>query len=250
MLTTPIIYQLNNEFGSFTVEELDYEGRPARVLFSGPRHAAQSGMPLDGNPKMLFDYNQRFLELALELEPNRILVLGGGTLTLPSALLRVLSRVDITVVDINKDLITLAETYFGYTPNRRLKIIIDDAETVMKKNKKNVYDLIIVDLYNNFIIPEKFRTTDFALLINQSLASNGLVAINCIAGLAGEAALPAKQLISIYVNTIGSVKTIQADNNYTHWSPQNLIIMAAKNRELDKTWLNNYIEVSFADESL
>lgn len=244
MFARPILHRLDNEFGSFTVEELDYEGRPARVLFSGPHHAAQSGIPLDDNPRMLFDYNQRFIELALELEPKRILVLGGGALTLPTALLKVLTKTDITVIEIIKDLVVIAEKYFGYRTNNRLKIIIDDAETALKGQVKTIYDLILVDIYNDFVIPEKFITKDFANMINKYLAPSGIVAVNCIAGLFGESSLPAKRLTSVYNQSIGQVRTIQADSNYNHWSPQNLIIIAAKDKGLNEAFLKGYIEVS------
>ena len=111
--SSSVLKQLDSQFGNFTVEELIYDGRKARVLFSGPLHAAQSGLALDGNPRLLFDYNQRFLELSLELRPKNILVLGGGTLTLPNALIKYLPKAQVTTVEINPELITLARKYLA-----------------------------------------------------------------------------------------------------------------------------------------
>jgi len=250
MFTNKIVHRLENEFGNFTVEELDYEGRKARVLFSGIHRAAQSGIALDDNPRMLFDYNQRFIELAFLLVPRKILVIGGGTLTLSTALLKFMPRVEITAIEINKDLIELAKNYFGYTPDPRLKIIIDDAESAIQTEVHDLYDLIFIDVYNDFVIPDKFRTKKFALLLSKILALNGVVATNCIAGVTGQAALPAKQLIASYAQTIGPVKIIQADLNDNHWIAQNLIIMASKGKRIDEKWLKGYIEVTFVGDTI
>ena len=243
MFGRDVKYKLDNEFGSFTVEELIYEGRLARVLFSGPEHAAQSGIPLDGNPRMLFDYNQRFVELALELKPNNILVLGGGALTLPMALIDRLEKSFVTTVEINKDLIEVAKSYFNYLPNKRHKIIIADADDFVKANI-NKYDLIFIDLYNDFVTPERFRIIGFAQLINNLLAKHSVLAINCISGLYGDYALPAKQLYSIYSKAVGPIRIIQADANYYQWLQQNLIIIVLKNKQLDEHWFSGYKEVS------
>jgi len=243
MLGRVVRHKLNNEFGSFTVEELIYEGRWARVLFSGPKHAAQSGIPLDDNPRMLFDYNQRFVELAMELQPNNILVLGGGALTLSMALLNSLEKSLVTTVEINKDLIAVAEAYFNYLPNIRHKIITTDASDFIKANS-NKYDLIYIDLYKDFVVPEKFKTIDFAQLVNNSLAKHGILAINCISGLYGDYAIPIKQLYSIYSKAVGPIRIIKADADYYQWVTQNLIIIALKNKQLDEHWFNGYAEVS------
>ncbi|MGH7238417.1 MAG: spermidine synthase, partial [Candidatus Saccharimonadales bacterium] len=184
-----VVHQLINKFGTFTVEELIYEGRPARVLFSGPLHAAQSGIPLDQNPRLLFDYNQCLLDLALELEPVRILVLGGGTMTLPMALLRQLPSAKLTVVEINPDLIKLGLDYFNYRPDRRLRLVEADAAQFMSLARPT-YDLVLTDIYDNFTVPAHFRTRQFAEQIERSLQSGGVVATNCIAGLSGESSKP------------------------------------------------------------
>lgn len=243
MIGATIIYQFDNDFGTFTVEELNYEGRPARVLFSGPNHAAQSGIPLDNNPRLLFDYNQRLLELALDLKPRKILILGGGTFTLATALATALPKSKLTVVERNKDLVKIAESYFGYLPNSRLRLVINDAAIFMDQ-RKPLYDLIYVDIYDNFIIPDQFRGVEFAKKLNKALLTNGMVAVNCISGLHGAASLPMRQIAGAFSEVIGPVKVIQADQNYSHYLPQNLIVMTRKNQPINKTWLKGYLEIN------
>ena len=141
-----VVDRLQNDFGSFTVEDVIYEGRRARVLFSGPMHAAQSGLALDGKTKLLFDYNQLIREIAIDLKPRQILILGGGTMTLASALSYDLETAKIRVVEINKGLIDLAKDHFGYKPNHKIKVIIGDAYEYIQKTRTK-YDLIITDIH-------------------------------------------------------------------------------------------------------
>ncbi len=225
MFGRSVIKRLTNSFGVFSVEELKYENRLARVLFSGPQHAAQSGIPLDGNPRLLFDYNQLLLELSIDLNPATILVLGGGTLTLPMALVTNLQNVHVTVVEQNPDLIQLAEEYFDYRPNDRLKIEIGDAFRLSKRLKAR-YDLIITDVFDNFTIPPAFRTLGFAQSIKNLLNTNGLIATNCIAATTGFAAQPLRQIVAAYSQAIGPVRAVKADRDYAYWTPQNMIVMA------------------------
>lgn len=224
MRTNKLIYQFQNTFGAFSVEELDYDGRSARVLFSGPLHAAQSGIALDSDPRMLFDYNQRFLELATQLNPEHILVLGGGMLTLPLALTSCLSKVRVTAVEINPDFIELAAKYFGYQPQRRLQVIVEDASKFLK-NDRSSYDLIMIDLFNELTIPEKFLSVDFSFKLKRAISAGGVIAVNCISA-CGKNALPLKKLTDTFSSTIGPVRALKASNKYPDFLPQNLIVLS------------------------
>lgn len=210
----------------FTIEELLYDGRSARVYFGSENRAAQSGIPLDGNPRMLFDYNQRFLELSLYLRPKSVLILGGGMMTLPMALIDALPEINITAVEKNENLINLAAEYFDYQPSEHLKIVIGDAYDHMQKISVPTYDLIIVDLYDNLMIPKVFRGLSFAEKLQRSLFKDGVVAANCIASLSGDNSKPMRQLVAAYSKQIGLTTIYPAGDNTSFLFPQNLIILA------------------------
>ncbi len=245
MFGKTVIYQVKNQFGNFYVEELDYEGRPARVLFSGPLHAAQSGIPLDDDPRLLFDYNRRLLEMAMILNPKWILILGGGTMTLPMAILRYLPKTKVTVVEVNKDLIDIAEKYFEYKPDNRLVLVIDDALNYVKQARVE-FDLIITDIYNNFTIPQPFRETLFAHQLSRVLKNHGTVITNCISGITGAQAVPLRQLVQAY-SAIGKVRVVLASNNNIDWFPQNLIIVSQKGGDINNDLLSGCSEVSLQE---
>lgn len=230
MFGSKVIEEVSNQFGTFTVEELTYEGRSARVLFSAPQHAAQAGIPLDDDERLLFDYNQLFLDLATSLQPKNVLVLGGGTLTLPTALVAHLPTVKITAVEINSDLIKLAAKYFGYRPNKRLRVVIRDAKEFMQLAKPT-FDLIVVDLYDNFTIPKHFLGNTFAAQLKLGLNSGGMVATNCIAATTGEEAVHLRRLVDSYRSEIGKVRILKPNNRYMGWLSQNLIVLSGENIE-------------------
>ncbi len=226
-IVQPVIDKLENDFGSFTVEELEYEGRQARMLFSGTLHSAQSGIPLDGNPRMLFDYNQLLLEVAEQLSPKRILVLGGGTMTLPTALSRALPRANIRVVEINKGLILLARKHFGFKPSVRLRVTVDDAAHFVQHKVTKKYDLIIVDIYNDFTTPEQFMKLRFASTLKRLLSPGGVLASNCISSLTGDRSMPLRKTAYSYSSEIGPLKVIKVDRNYPEPTPQNLLLLSS-----------------------
>jgi hypothetical protein len=55
-----IVFEGDSKYGHYVVSDGTYAGRPARALYSGNGDAAQSGLALDSNKQLLFDYNQRF----------------------------------------------------------------------------------------------------------------------------------------------------------------------------------------------
>ena len=240
MAQVRILERLENQFGSFIVEELTYDSRYSRVLFSGYSHSAQSGLALDDDPKLLFDYVQQLFELALELQPKNILILGGGTLTLATALGKHLPETEITVVEINQDLIALAEKYFGYKEDPRLKIVIDDAEHFVTHQKDHGYELIITDLFNDLAIPDQFLSPTFAKQLRRILKTDGLVATNCIASITGPGSQPGLKLAAAYLGAIGQVRVLRVDNYryYLSWTPQNLLILAGSHIEYLLSGLN------------
>src|ERR1700760_605289 len=103
-----ILWEGDTIYGHYQVVDTLYDGRPARVLYSGDRQAAQSGIAKDASPSLLFDYNQRVFELLTSVLPKRVLLIGGAVCTLPKALLAALPDVQIDVIEPDSGLTKLA----------------------------------------------------------------------------------------------------------------------------------------------
>lgn len=220
-----ILYEVDTDFDHYQVVERQYEGRPARVLFSGIRRAAQSGIGLDDNPDLLFDYNQRMLELANGVYPKSVLVLGGGAFSLPMALLTALPEATIDVVELDAGLQPIAEQYFGLQPNERLKLHFGDARDFITSPGAS-YDLIIIDIFSELAIPRHCLTVEFIKLLHSRLNNGGCIAMNIIASYQGKNDGLIKSQIAGYSKYFHSVTIYPAGYGLTSWLPQNLMLVA------------------------
>jgi spermidine synthase len=211
--------------GKFDVVDMVYAGRPARVLFDGNRSAAQSGMALDNKPELLFDYNQRFLELAEGLKPARLLLIGGGAYTWPIAALRALPHVQIDVVEPDASLDAIAARFFGLKSDKRLRIIHDDGYAFLQKNT-HTYDLIIIDAFTGFTIPESLTTIQAGKLLKQSLGKHGTVAMNVVSPYLGRGGERMRGYRHLFESLFDVVAVYPADTKYPLEQSQNFIIVA------------------------
>jgi spermidine synthase len=128
---------------------------------------------------------QRILKLGLKtigfdkiVAMEHVLVLGvAGGSVIKTLVDEVKFKGKITGVEIDPDIIKIANQYFNLDKIEQLEIIIDDAfEFVLKTKKK--YDLIIIDVFQDTTMPnflyERFFTDQICFL----LQSKGVVLFN------------------------------------------------------------------------
>jgi len=110
---------------------------------------------------------QRILRLGLKnigykkiLDMNHILVLGvAGGSVIKTLVEEIKFKGKITGVEIDTEIIKIANTYFKLDQVKNLEIVIDDAfEFVLKTQNK--YDLIIIDVFQDITMPN-FLFEDF-----------------------------------------------------------------------------------------
>ncbi|CAN5188468.1 hypothetical protein BH09PAT3_BH09PAT3_0190 [soil metagenome] len=237
MAAENILFETDTSIDHYAVVERMYEGRPARVLFSGSKRAAQSGISLDDDPDLLFDYNQRLLELANGLYPKRVLVIGGGAFTLPMALIAALPDATVDVVELDSGLQPIAEEYFGLRQSQNLQIIFGDGRDFLQ-NTSTRYDMIILDVFSELAVPKQFLTLEFIALLWSRLTRAGCVAFNLIASYQGRTAGLIKSQIAAYQQVFNQLDIYPAAYGLTSWLPQNLILVAQKEPNND---LKHYI---------
>lgn len=111
---------------------------------------------------------------------NNILVLGvaGGSVI---ETLRKDFKIDtsITGVEIDADVIKLANEYFNLNKVANLDLKIDDAFDYIS-NTKDTFDLIIVDIFNDEQMPDNLFNNIFWTDIYKTLNKNGLCLFNSI----------------------------------------------------------------------
>jgi predicted O-methyltransferase YrrM len=220
-----ILLDITTKFGRYQVVDMVYIGRPARVLFSGERAAAQSAIPIDDNPAMLFDYNQRFLELVNSLKPKNLLLIGGGAFTLPIKILEIFPKTEIDVVEQDLELEKIASQFFGLKPNKRLDIIFGDGREYLKSTSQ-IYDLVLIDAFTHNVIPYTLSTKEFVELLENHLTKNGVVASNIISAYHGPHDSVIKQQYATYKSVFKHTDIFPADKILSYWISQNFLLIS------------------------
>lgn len=226
-----ILWEGDTAFGHYQVVDTPYDGRPARVLYSGGRQAAQSGIPKDGKPDMLFDYNQRLFELADNLAPKRLLLIGGGVFTLPVALLQALPDIRIDAVEIDPGLTELAYTYFDMQVDERLSIFNTDGRSFLRDHPGR-YDMIMIDAFMHTAIPEELKTIQAFRAYANHLESNGVLAMNVISGYHGSGSRTLEQVYAAALQSFGAIDLFLASRGFSLWLPQNFVLAAQRGQHL------------------
>jgi len=121
----------------------------------------------------------------------------------------------ITGVEIDPDVIELANTYFKLNRISNLKLIIADAFEFLKTTN-TTYDLIIIDIFNDSKMPKSLFDHIFWKRVHKSLKNNGLCLFNTI--YTSKKDLQRNQQLSLQLKTLfksnKQIKTHQINELY------------------------------------
>lgn len=221
-----ILFEGHSDFSDYQIIDMLYEGREARVLY-GDNATPQSGVALDDDPELLFDYNQRFLEIIESIRPRSILVIGGGVFMLPMAVLDRLGDMVMDVIEIDPLLPQLARDYFDFVDDPRLNVIIGDGRAYVDSCTKT-YDLIIVDAFTAYDIPRSLLSLEAVQAYARCLNEDGVVAVNFIAAYRTHRTTLAHQLQATFETAFADTELYPADPTYDTRSEQNLVLVASQ----------------------
>lgn len=173
--------QIDTPSARYTVFEGQLDDRRVRGIATGP-HATQSGIFPDYPHELVFWYTRQ-IDTVVAAQPtkDRILVLGGGTLTLPQHLARLYPQAVIDVVEIDPKLADIARAHFEYADPANVRLIFDDARTYVNETTVT-YDIVIVDVYGDVAVPFSLMTREYGDRIAALTRRDGVVIANMIAG--------------------------------------------------------------------
>ncbi|GBC75378.1 Polyamine aminopropyltransferase [archaeon HR06] len=217
-----ILYQKDTFYNSLAV----VQNGDLRILYlNGLPHSA---MDIREPFKLVFKYT-RFFELGLLLneEAKRVLFIGGGGFSGPKYFLKNYQDLLIDVVEIDREVISVAKRFFYLDENPRLKIFEDDGRRYLQKNNEDKYDVIILDAYSKTYIPFHLMTLEFFQLIYDRLNNNGVVVSNIIASFVGDSS----EMLWAQYKTISTIfpkiYLFRASEN-EGLAVQNIILVACK----------------------
>ncbi|GLB50148.1 spermidine synthase [Neptunitalea sp. Y10] len=156
--------------------ESDYSGTIEITMFNGKK------MVDTENANYSYGSLQKILNFGLKKIPlqniNSILVLGMGAGSVIDSLRKKFNyQKEITAVEIDPLMITIAKEEFGITNNQNTTILNDDAFKFLEHNK-NSFDLVIIDLFIDTEVPDLAYNQNFSNLINNTTAHKGWFIFN------------------------------------------------------------------------
>lgn len=131
-----------------------------------------------GSLQRILRYGLKSIGFKTIQKMNHILVLGvAGGSVIKTLVDEIKYKGKITGVEIDSDIIQIANEYFNLNQIKQLEIIIDDAfEFVLKT--KNQYDLIIIDIFEDTNMPNFLFERFFSERICSILKNKGFVLFN------------------------------------------------------------------------
>ena len=174
---------INTPSAHYQIVDFSTDNRSARGLLTGV-NGIQSASYTDGSDDLVFWYTKTMSDLAVSRQPQSILLLGGGTFSIPGYLQTTLPETNIDVIEVDPELLSIANKYFYYSPGHNTQHIFDDARHFVNQSNKK-YDVIMVDVYGDGSIPFSLATDEYGTRIEKLLNPNGVVIANIIGGLKG-----------------------------------------------------------------
>ena len=161
---------------------VDKDGPTICLKFSVRKNQRnQSCMNRRDPRRMLFSYTRMTMAaLLLNPDPQRILVVGLGGGTLPTAFRELFPSAEIVAVEIDPAVVRVAEAYFGFRKDPLMKVVEEDARVYTKRavHRGVTFDLIVLDAFNGDYIPEHLMTTEYLQETQQLMAPGGVLVAN------------------------------------------------------------------------
>jgi spermidine synthase len=158
------------------------DGDQRCLLFRARSGDGRESCQLMSNPdRLVFEYAQMMLAgLYVNPEPKRILVIGLGGGTLPSALQELVPGAKLDIVELDPAVDRVARRYFGFTPAANTRVTIEDGRVFVKRaqRSKTTYDLIMLDAFEADYIPEHMLTREFLQEVKSIMAPRGVLVAN------------------------------------------------------------------------
>jgi spermidine synthase len=150
-----------------------------RYVRNQKREYSQGGIYVNAPDKLLFEFTQMgFVSLAfLEWDPQDVLFVGLGAGAMPKYFNKHYQKGNIDIAEIDPDMVAVAQKYFYFKENERMKVHIDDGRLFVKRARKK-YDWIVLDAYQNDYIPFHLTTLEFLNEVKNRLKDDGVVVSN------------------------------------------------------------------------
>ena len=121
------------------------------------------------------------LSLAFSPYATSMLILGLGGGALPMMFYHMGKEIRIDVVEIDPEIPGIAERYFGFFTDSRMKLFVDDAARYIRQtNTDKRYDIVITDAYIGHKQHPSLTSEEFFSAVSRRLAPGGVFVANLL----------------------------------------------------------------------
>lgn len=163
--------------------EVDADRPTGRVLvLDDLRH---SYVDLEDPTYLEFRYAQLFggvIDSMLGDAPINALHIGGGGFTFPRWLAATRPGSTSTVLELDPEILRLAEEELALQPGPDLRVRTGDARTNIAEERTGAYDLVIGDAFGGLSVPWHLTTTELVAEVARTLGPDGVYLVNAIDG--------------------------------------------------------------------
>ncbi len=143
----------------------------------------QSQVDLDNPWRHVNEYTTlAYAGLLHHPEPESVLVLGLGGGVIPQDMRRYFRELKIDVVELDEEVLPVAERFFEFSQDERMKVHISDGRVFIRRklreNPVPKYDIIVLDAFLGDYIPFHLMTKEFLEQVRGVLADDGVVVAN------------------------------------------------------------------------
>ena len=143
------------------------------------RIGRQSCINLQDPHRFALNYTRMMLAgtLFVGTAPRRVLIVGLGGGTLPTALAEILPDAQIDVVEIDPAVTRVARKFFGFKEGPKMRVIEQDGRVYIKRAMREgvKYDTVMLDAFDHEYIPEHLLTREFLTEAKSLLTPQGVL---------------------------------------------------------------------------
>jgi spermidine synthase len=146
------------------------------------RIGRQSCIDVQHPERFALNYTRMMLagSLFASPDPKRILLIGLGGGSIPSALKTLLPEAQVDVVEIDPAVTQVAKRFFHFSETPKLRVTELDGRVFVKRagREGRKYDVVLLDAFDHEYIPEHMLTREFLGEVKALLGPRGVLVAN------------------------------------------------------------------------
>ncbi len=200
-----IVYEGESIYNYLQVKETDN----SVILSTNVAAGVQSIMMKDGGlTGMYYDYAMAAPLMTDRPDAAEMLILGLGTGTYANQCLKYFPDIKIEGVEIDEAITELAREYFDLSD--KVRVTVEDGRAYL--SQAGMYDVIMVDAYQDITIPFQMSTVEFFTAVREHLKDNGVMVVNMNMTSSGEGGIN-DYLCDTISSVFPNVFTVNVSNN-------------------------------------